>query len=517
MSWAAKAFWGAIAGALLALLVHPVSRPLLLSVFLSWGESRALASSEALLHAHKRLPVPEGDPITASLWMQAGATGLARRRELSREELVKLAEVAARQADREPQNAYWLQMAAVFQHSLGRTREAQEAWLRAGRLDRWDDYQTRRLMQALEDLRGAPTGPSWQTAALYGQRSPDAARVISSLGRELVRRASATEQPGLTVRYATVQNGRLLREGARSVYMGAIGSELIEIATYPGDLQSNSSPRRLLLARADLYNNLMAEGMEFQASQALEAFKSNDGWSAFIQEDEARAEVHQWMWAALLAGTVPSALLAVAGFGGFIWLLALFMAKQPALMRLVEPPWAPAIGVVLAVATYYFTRLPLASIAVAACFGFLAFTPARERSHPPKDLGVVFDFVLWILGAACVLLLAAFFVGASTPGWHLLRELGAPSEFYGGSALLLGLTGIVMSLILLAAPSWALVQRIATPLVVALTLRKFGRGVFRTCLALSVALMPFAIILDFHAEQRLSRIVQNEPVYHLQR
>ncbi|HVL39152.1 MAG TPA: hypothetical protein VM328_07155 [Fimbriimonadaceae bacterium] len=514
MTGASRAYLGAVVGALLTLAAHPVSRPYLLGPFLSWGPSAALEQSPWLTGNRFILPQPS-TPIAASLWMFEAAGSIWKRENIGKSDLHKLVAVASQAGRDDPDNAFWPLMEAVFQRELGATAQADRAWLRASRMARFNDLQSSRLLavrQEIAEEQGASQG--WQYAAAHAQRSVACAHVLQACARWVLARASQNPT-GLELRYATVMNGKLIRDGGRSLAVSLIGIEIMEAASYPADFGPEGSQKRLLLARYGLINALNERGMEAEAKRADTAYRNSDAWIAFAMDDEP----DQWLgWlrvGALAASSAPGMLLLLGVVGSVLWGAGVLVARGKLLRAAFEPPMAPAVGILLALAVYMTTRLPLASATVVLCFAFLVFTPAHERTKPPTDLGPMFKFTLLLLGLAFALAVAGFGVGASTAGAEMLPLMNVPDEYRGGSTLFLGLAGIVLGLLLLAAPSWALVQRIATPTVVAIALRQFGAMLCLGFLTLAAVATPAAVYADRELIRTLRMLVENEPNYYI--
>ncbi|MFI5386893.1 MAG: hypothetical protein ACHQ50_12330, partial [Fimbriimonadales bacterium] len=145
----------------------------------------------------------------------------------------------------------------------------------------------------------------------------------------------------------------------------------------------------------------------------------------------------------------------------------------------------------------------------------LTLGPKRERRAKVEDLGPMFSFTVAALGLAFLLLLGAFVVGASAPAVSLLPSLGAPSEYFGGSGVLLGLAIIVLAILILLAPLFAMALRVGTSFVLSTGLRKFGAFLGYLSLGLIVVGTPACIYFDRENSEGLARLVQNEPVYYL--
>jgi hypothetical protein len=295
---------------------------------------------------------------------------------------------------------------------------------------------------------------------------------------------------------------------------GNLAANLMEAASYPQGLTVITSQKKILLARQALHHALKARD-PVQGERVHQAYRNNDAWVALTTAENGPARMDLLAIQSLLAATFPGVAMALALFGGLLWLLGVSVSRSTALQRTLQPPLAPMIGVAVALGIYFLTELPLAAITGVLCFAFLVFTPAHERTKPPEDLGPLFGFTMFLLGLAIFMSIGAFLIGISTPGAHMLTWLGVPRDYYNGSTLFLGLTGILLGLMLLAAPTWALIEHISTPLVVSMALKNLGQGLCAACLGLTVMAAPLAVYLDKQTDDTLQMLVENEPNYYL--
>lgn len=523
-SW--RAFYGAAIGALVVLFLHPASRPFMSSGF-HWGYSKTFRETPLILSNHAVLPHPNS-LLNDSLWMETGAQNLDSRPPLTKNKLDMLLEVARRAAEADPQNAYWFQMRALFANEETKRKDvppvrrtqmrelAFRCWHQGAECARWDDQQTTRLRAIQKDLANEFGGPAaWQYAVVYPLRTAGPAEKIEGLGYEMIKGLGFESRHDLAIRYDTLVNGRLLRQGSRSLQIGQVGATLVEIASYPRELRFAKTPRKLILTRMAFYNDLQRAGMHDEADLANRTFQSNDAWLAFTRQQEISSHADQLRILSGFTITLPSALLLVSAVGGLLWLLSALAKWKPELLKIVEPPIAPAVGVVLSALVYSATSLVLPTLAVAGCFGFLAFGPTHQRSHAPEQLGTIFELVVFALGCILALFCSFFFIGLSTPAMHIFNSIsGFPPEFYGGSTLWLGLAGMIIGLLLLAGVIWAISQRMTTSSVEVLAFRQLGKGIFLGCLTLAILFTPISLITDRLLQAPLGQLVANEPLYY---
>jgi hypothetical protein len=517
MTGVGRALLGAAVGAVLTLVIHPLSRPFLATVF----ERRSPEDLSFVTHYEGRDRQALAQPKTQedrSLWMQIAAQRIRERDAFTMAEWKSLLKVARDGAANQPDNAFWRQMASVFLHEMKRDSEALNEWERASRCRIWNDLQTPRMMKLRSDI-AATVGvvQSWQLAYVMLCRTPYAASEIEGFSRWVVGRADLQSEEGLALRYATFVNGALMRDGAKSLLNGAVGASIVEIASHPPELRSTSSIKKLLMARLYFQRQLAAVGKEGWSDEVYKGYGSNDGWLALTQLDDTDAHKDEVILGSLVTATLPSMFLSLSLMGGVFYLLGVVLAYNIGGKARLKPVTAAALGSSAGIGVYLVTLLPLAGVATLACFLFLIYSPKYERTRATQGLGPLFDFMLIVLGSAFALSFGIFLVGFSPPAVSLLPVLSVPREYYAGSVLFAGLSAILLAMLLLVAPIWAIAQRVGTPYVLAVMFKRFGAFLGLSCLALVVLGTPLAVYFDRKAGDTLQKLVENEPIYYLTR
>lgn len=509
MSPGRRAFLGALLGALIVLLAHPVTRPYLATGLSSFGRHPAIDSAELGL-AYDALPTTIATEVDASIWIHAGAIGLQERRQAPKSDIEKLLSVCLQASKVDKGNAFWLHMASTFALALDRPIEATEYWRQASIGLRWNDYQSKRLSEIAEAVSGSG-GPSWRWAALFPSRSVAAAELIESTSKALVRSSFGSSNE-LRMRYSVLASGRLIRNGSRSLQVSAIGERMIEYASIPETLISGNTPRRLLLARLEFLSKLRGDKLLDESQQAENAFLENEAWMAMTSREDAIETFKTLAAFSLACSTLGGFLLLTALLGSLILLLGKHLNNE-GLGRLLASPLPHVAGVAAGLLIYFLTKLPLAAISVALAFAFLGFGPASQRSRPPKDFGPFFGFVALLLSALIFFVFTAFLLGLSCPGLHVGPIVGVPKEYFGGSPLLLGLFLIALSLIFLVCPSWGIAQRVPTELVLKRILERIGMNLAVFGFTAAVICTPIAAYCDIRVGASLEQLVANEPIY----
>lgn len=507
-----RAFLGTCLGALFTLCLHPRSRPFLLNMI----DNVSAAQVEACVDTHAITLETPKNLMDASLWVQIAAQKLGTREGLRPQERKETFAVVREAVRSEPSNAYWPQILAILLTESGNGVEARKTWLAASRCSKWTDYQTERLLAARKRIV-AETGlnQSWQLAYLYSQRSDTACADIERYARQILTHADLDSRNGLETRLATIINGQLLRNGSRWIKAGQHGANIIELAAYPADMTRTNNPKRLLLGQNRVINSLRALGRNDDAGEAQVMFRNNEAWKALTESENSEEAARFLTTVSLFSATAAGSLLIASMAGGILWglgrLADLFTSRTTSFGLFP----ATAVGFVFGVCVYYLTRVPWAAAAAALSFAFLSIGPRNVRSAPSSDLGPLFTFVILTIGTFFSLSLALFASGQAAAAKILSPILGLPLDFYGSHSRFAGLSVIILGLVFLVAPMYALVQRRTTPAVLSVALRRLGAIVGVGGLLITFVAVPAVAAVDQSLETTFQQLVENEPVHYL--
>jgi Na+-transporting methylmalonyl-CoA/oxaloacetate decarboxylase gamma subunit len=508
-----RALAGAAFGALLTLLLHPVSRPFLLS-----ATYRGQASEfQRSLDTTTNNPAPPEDLLGASLWVQLALERLnAQDAPLKQKEMQTVLKITQSAAARDVGNAYWHQARAAILLAAGHPLDARAAWIRASRGNRWDDYQANRLMRSREILATMTgTHQAWQIAYVFHHRSNAAPKAIERFARTLLGDATPTELNGLEIRYATLKNGELMRLGAKSVEGGAHGANIVELTAYPENMADQPSPRRLWTGQTEMLDRMYKLGGIWVAysEDARKVFALNDGWRALLAPEGPDVLAQRMSLASIVTAGLTSTvgLLALVGLAmyGLGMAVERFWGRETAL----KWPYVAAMTLGLGAIGWWLTRDLFAGLCTALCAGFLGVTPPQVRRAKPEDLGPLFNTLIVTLSLLFSVTVVGYLLCTTPAAASLLPMLGIPSGYYN-TPLLLGLSAVFLSLLLLAVPMWGLAQRLAIPHVLAVALRKFGASVGIGGLSLAILLTPLMVYADREVGQTLEKLLGNEYVYY---
>ncbi len=499
MTIAARAAWGAALGAILTLLLHPVSRAYLLADFISYQPRTFDQWSQNLVGEKARLA------FFLTGYCDQIVTSSAKKEGFDR----ALAAVE-KGANLDPDNAYWQQVWAVLLAKDNKPEQAVEHWIAASGKLTWNDYQSSILFAQRFDLAGQyGAEQNWQLLYLYFLRSQSTATLISNYGRALVLNRSFDKHDDLMLRGMTVQNGDLLRTGSRSVVVGNHGAQLEEVASHPSGLSATLSNHKMLLARFDLFNRLRGIGQVTLASATNQAYRELDAWDALASPTRSEEVISDVSIESLLAIGIPGVSLVIGLFGLLLTGIA-FATKS---LNRIHPAFPPLLGIVFAASSYAISFLPLVSLAIFGCCMFLLFRPKYERPAGASDLGPLFSFLLWVISIIISLLTALFLITSSFAGVQILSHLGVPPEYLGGSGAILALTMLFTAILLFIAPIYGLTLRIPTINVLKTLLARSGR-IFCLLGALGIIIStPVGIYVDRSNQETVQQMLLNEPLH----
>lgn len=508
----ARACLGIAVGVFLALAIHPISRPFLLLPI--WPTKPNVILSE--FDTSGRLAPPKS-LLEASLWVQLGSEKLWKGGgSLSRREAASIVKVAEAAHRREPDNGYWLQMNAVFRANLGDTNGAKSAWFQASRCRSWNDYQSARLLKGQERLAGILGGQqSWTTAVAYFQRSTTMAKCVAQYAEGLLATAGVFQSPDLLLRSATLRNGTLIREGARALNVGRIGSAIVEAASYPPDVQTALSQRRLWLARTQLVSRLRERSFLVDADLAEKSFQENDAWILLTGTDEFVENSRQLASTAIVLGPLPGLLLSYVAVLLVVGSLLNALVPRWNSLRFFRNGSVITIAALTAASSVLLSRNWSGALIGGACVAFLTFGPIHPRRRTSDDLGPLLIFLvvcIWLTSLTAFLIAG---ISATAPAQLLLSDLGQVGTFLDRTEVFRGSSLMASSMLCVTATSYALVHRFATPDILGLVLRRFCWIAGVGTMTLAVILIPVCIGWDLRTSDDLQRLVMNEPVYYL--
>jgi hypothetical protein len=507
VNWLQRAFFGALAGALVVLVFHPVSRPFVLSGMPAAPSAAYLGTTDVLVENIASLPPPTTLPERA-VWLEVGAAHEMAGRRLRRDQASLLATVAADGAEQDPENAMWRQAEAAYLLLAGGddTARAAEAWHRAGQRLRWNNYASSRLARLLRDLREYGRSHAWHFSVARKHRSPALARLIARAGNQLGRRASGDPDVVLD----QIRNGILVRDGSRTLAGAVEGANLVDGSVLP----SVATPREVAFARGALFDRLAALGRGEDAVWAAAAFDRNDAWRAVVDLEEAKRNAQRLDTLALVTSVAPSAFLVAAAVGAAS-IVAGWAAARVRLPRILQDlPWAVLLGSALGLGAYLVTGLVFPALWAAVLVASFALGSERVKEGDVAETGKGLSITLWSLAATAVATIVLAVFGASSPGSALRGSVDpvlVDGNMWREAAIL------TVSIVLFVAPVWAFLNRYPPSKVLPAVLKGFGLNLAVTGLVGAVVAAPVAVAADLRLSDDLSKLFLNEPNFYLTR
>lgn len=507
MTSAQRAFIGAILGATIALLFHPLSRPWLQYGFWRFGSSPTVESSPWLAGTLAELPPPDSEE-TLSLWTQIAARKIDTGQGLSRDDLLLVAELVRMASENDPRNAYWRQCEAVFQDMLDNDEAAYRAWERASIRPFWSDYQPERVKKfvgRMETESGAEM--AWHSAVAYRLLSNDCPELIYHYGQSTIDHQSPVDE-----RWITFQNGRLLRDGARTRESAEYGHRLIEIAATGAS--ETVRPRDVTTNRLNFALDFAKQNKDTRAQIALRTLKENEAYSAMVFGPDAGRDFARNAGSAALAASLPGALAFTSTICGLLYLA--FRILNRTKVRGSVPLWVPLSGGFFAgLAAYFVSRDPLASLWVLLVLGLFAVRPAVAL-HTPAQLHPLAWTGSALFGGLFAALGCSVAIAGSVPFRTMAGAL--PSGWWSNpmTTLIYGLVGIAGMFLI-----YAQVIAFRTRRHGGVTCLRLAEGAFAAgalgCLFCAVIATPLCIVWDRQVGKELRMIALNETGYYLSR
>ncbi len=510
MNWAARAVVGAFIGALAVLLIHPHSRPFLLSESFLPGVASAERNLRTLPENIAKISIPS-NLDEAALWLQIASEQELASRRLTVDDAITCAEIADKAQATEPDNAFWAQMRSVFVREglvedEKRRQTTLESWYKASQATRWDDEQVQRLTRLVRDLDAiGGASLSWHAAVGYWSKSTAIARRLLLHSRTL-----AAENPSdLDLRVANIRNGALIRDGARSVQAAASGASMVDLAA--GSAGLPVGPERAREETRGVLLKQLGESNPETMRQIRLILDANNAWNATVPVDQAADRAVAMTRAAVLTDLLPGCLMACSVLGLTIFLLGWALQKLPVWRQVLGSRAAVWIGMAFGLLVFMLSRLVFPAVWTMVAVSLFCISPDRLRSGEPTGLGVVYRGTLVFL---------ALGVGTAL-GVHLVEHSVAVALVGSGAAIPgpanpvaevpLQLCLLGLSMVLATAPAWGFFYRFPATDVLPKSLKLFGAYLAAGSVTVAVVAAPLCMALDLSLRKNLTEMLLNEP------
>jgi len=513
MSGWSRAFFGAALGSLITLIIHPISRPVVLGY---WNQPSSLvlqAPNRYVSGESNSLPQPRSLE-DASTWVQAGSDRQVSGQRRTREELAALLKIVDAAAHAEPENAFWRQISAVYLRELGRNEAAKKIWFGAQGCKSWNDYQSNRLVR-LQNWLGESSRIrlSWQSNLAYLQRSAASVREIESFSRWLLSSAGMNLAPDLLLRLSVLRNSSLLIDGSRAISVGRVGEEMFDLACNikPGGAAS----RKERYDSRYLFKSKVQEILGDAAAEEVEAkLRHAEAWSVFTSTDPAIQNPLEVLDLSSMTGALPGTLLMIGLCGAVLYLVGTVAVLWPARPS-VKVPVLSLIAISLGWASAALVKLPMVGLLVVMAVLFQIVTPVEADRRRLKSLGTLFELAVTVFAVSLIVVLGIYFFGDIAPGASTLLLIGVPPEYLFGSSILAGIAIVILCLVLVVPPTWALSHRVQTSQVIRLMFQRLGSILVGVCIPAAIVLTPIMLMLDRGLTDKMDKLLENEPLYYV--
>ncbi len=501
---------GALVGALITLVAHPVSRRVLLGSS-SWS-SVSQMHDEITGNGLRHNP-PESIP-EVSEWVLAACSRIRRRDPLSPGELRSVTSLLLLAQKKEPTNAFWFQTLAYFLESAGNPDDAEAAWVRGSKCTLYNDYQSVNLGGGVQRRWQRRGTSAWEAAYAYHLRNLDGIGLASAYARSLLARADYDSPLGIQRRLATIKNFDLALKGARSIALGSTAADLVELAAYPPSLNQTTRPKTLHLGRVRVINRMRSMGLSYEIADVTRIFENNEGWKVLTSRVDTVEQMEQNGLIAVLIATIPNLFFLVGLLGLLICGLSVLIDKTQ-----TQACWdsrkVGAVAVLCSLGAFLATDLWLAAISTLTAVMFLWASPNIQRKIPEESFGPLFEIVCFGFAMLAGLFLMLGFFGKTAPVLALSNWLPSRHEItmFSQTGISLAVLSVVMFLI--AMPMWSFVRRHSTPWVFAHGFRIFSRSLAWTGFVAAIVTTPIALALERNSIDVLDKLLRNEPIYYL--
>ena len=513
MSAGLKLAAGFAIGSTLTLLIHPGSRSLML-YSLQRDRTGIVTHNNPLCREPERLPQPSNSAGATQEELFLTAHLVARRMVENptlyvRGEQYETTERFFLDAEsRDPDNAYWPQLAAALAVRGGKYEDAAKAWQRASRKTRWDDGMPNHFLRLWDDLESVEgTRMAWQGLWALRFRSEAPERLFIQTGKAIYMDENSP-LPELESRATILLNAGLMRDGARSLLAGRYATKLtFHAAEIESGATSLTNPGEGEQLQARFVQRVRMQSGKVLADKVELELRRTEAWLSLLRsEQQINAERAGVTFQSVLTAALPSSLLWAAAI-----MLALSLSGQ---IIAAAFGWIPhpdsrvlyALGVIAGAIVYVKTSTWMLAV-WCVVLGIVLGLPVETAKPSPVRWSPLNKLVLAILAVIGFALLAGSLVW-SAPSAQLL----GPDSAVGSTAgIWAGLAFLVLSLSIPCARGWARLGRRPALLMTGRALSWIGTfgalfGVFS-----AVVVTPVALYLDSSNQEVVKSWVQNEP------
>lgn len=506
MSIIQRAFLGAVFGAIIALFIHPLSRPWFQYGLYRFEPSPSATQSPHLAQTLVELPEPTSDQ-NLSLAIQFASEQLTQGTQLNPADTLLLIELCRTAAEKDPTNAYWRQSEAVFQDTIGNPDAARMAWERASQRSTWEDFQPKLLELFFRDIQSeSRIAMAWHPAVAAYRRSHALPQVVSEFGSRLLH-----SDPSLKSRGSNFLNGSLIRDNSRSRIASNFGVSLAESAA-TGPYPVPGSKRASAYVRAEFPTNLAKSEPNISVEQITTGLKRNEAYEALVFSRDTKTTLRKLTAQSILTASAPGAFLLTAILCGCISLLASVI--NPLKMPRTSPLLPAAVGLIVGVVSYLFTQDLALSLWLLVVPAIFSIRPSLELVATAPRINFSTQTLSTLLAMLFAIVVTAGIIALSAPMGALRGSL--PEGWWSNPQPMI-MRGALFSLGLIAILAQFQAYRYQRPAgrVLVLLLKGSFRHIALACTLCSIIATPLCIYWDSKIISDLKQIAFNETAYYL--
>lgn len=508
---------GLVVGALLAMFWHTRSRSLLLHS-LDRDVVTELSMQHPLMEDKGPIPIPrQFAKMTHDETLEFGSRmsmRLAERRALPlTEEDFEISNAFLTEAEKkDPTNALWPQLRASIYVRMMNYQEAAVAWLRAARKDHWSDGSRTRMIK-LWDQVAAHTGTrlSYQGLLAMQLKTAASAQLILRVQR-LIRSYSPPTADEIRLRYASLINFGLLRDGSRSLRIGRLANQLCLAAAAPQFPSSGESGTKAIeRVRGQFVVEVRRTLGDEAGDRAGREIARAVAWSALLEEDTTiQSKIQTTTVTALGSNSLPSVLFVASILfltGGLIGsALTALLGNTPHPDRRV----IVGVGGLIAIGALLVSDAILVFVWALALTAFL-LVPVHAAKVAPTPWNSFNSLTLGIIGATAygLALLWAFSI---TPSAHLASERSVyVSGLVARPEIWSSLSFVVASMLIPCSVPWARIKSRPLLRVVGESYSRVGLTFGMIGILLTAILTPLCVYVDDRTQPVIESWILNEP------
>lgn len=508
---------GLVVGALLAMFWHARSRSLLLHP-LDSPMVEELSTQHPLMEDRGPIPVPRlFAKMSHAEMLEFGSRmsmRLAERRSLPlAAEDFKISNAFLTEAEsRDPTNALWPQLKASICVRMMNYDEAAKAWFRAARKDHWSDGSRTRMMK-LWDQVAANTGARLSYQGLFAMQLKTAAPAQMILRvQRLIRSHSPPTDDEIRLRFATLINFGLLRDGSRSLKIGKLANQFCLAAAAPQfPSKGESGTKAVELIRGQFVNEVRHTLGDEAADRAGREISRAVAWSAIL-DDEAtiQAKIQTTTVTALGSNSLPSVLFVASILFLTVGLIGLALTTLLGNTPHPDRRLIVGAGALIAIGALLVSDATLVFVWAIALTAFL-LVPIHAAKVAPTPWNSFNFLTLGIIGVTTygLVLLWAFSI---TPSAQLASERSVyVSGLVARPDIWSSLAFVVGSMLIPCSVPWARIKSRPLLRVVGESYSRVGLTIGMIGMLLTAIITPLCVYVDDRTQPVIESWILNEP------